>query len=58
MDLADEKSIFSVLPQFLGRVRDGTHPFPDAEKVRRYKRAHQVFDLARRLNELTNTGGT
>jgi len=58
VDLADEKSIFSVLPQFLGRVRDGTHPFPDAEKVRRYKRAQQALDLARRLNELTSTGGT
>jgi hypothetical protein len=57
VDLADEKSIFPVLPKFLSRVRDGTHPLPDAEKVRRYKRAEQVLDLARRLNELTSTGG-
>ena len=52
VDLADEEMIVSVLPGFIGQMRNGTHPLPDPDKVRHYSRSRQALELARRLNEL------
>jgi hypothetical protein len=57
--LADEELIVSVLPGFIGQMRNGTHPLPDPDKVRHYSRSRQALELARRLNELAGaTEGT
>jgi glycosyltransferase involved in cell wall biosynthesis len=52
VDLADEKSIVSVLPQFVRRVRDGSHPLPDTDRLQLYRRSRQAQDLAQLLIEV------
>jgi hypothetical protein len=55
-DLADEESIVLALNGFLASVRNGTHPLPDREKVRKFTRRNQTAELARHLNELMYSG--
>jgi glycosyltransferase involved in cell wall biosynthesis len=52
VDLADEEMIVSVLPRFIGEIRNGRHSLPDTEKVRSYARRQQARELAHRLNEV------
>jgi glycosyltransferase involved in cell wall biosynthesis len=55
-DLADEESIVLAINGFLASLRNGTHPLPDREKVRRFTRKNQTAELARHLNELMYSG--
>ena len=52
VDLADEEMIVSALPRIIAKIRNGTHPLPDPDKVRYYARSQQALDLAHRFNEV------
>lgn len=57
VDLADEKSIISVLPEFIKQVRNESHPLPDLKNSRCYTRSRQTYKLARCLDELVSNKG-
>jgi glycosyltransferase involved in cell wall biosynthesis len=52
IDLADEESLYRLIPGFLSSVRSGRHPLPDRRKVNCYSREYQTSQVARCLAEL------
>jgi glycosyltransferase involved in cell wall biosynthesis len=52
VELADENAIYEALPGFLNRVRSGTHPLPEAQRVRNYSRRSQAAALAQCMNQV------
>jgi glycosyltransferase involved in cell wall biosynthesis len=50
VNLADEAAISAILPEFVDRVRNGTHPLPCRKRVQRYNRKNQTAELAKCLN--------
>lgn len=52
VNLANEEAIYQGLPVFLAALRSGTHPCPDARKIRRYARRSQVEELATHLSSV------
>ena len=50
--LDDEDRIAAALPEFLRRVRNGTHPLPDITQVTSYARHLQAGELARTLSQV------
>ena len=46
VDLADEDAIYEALPQFLQKVRTGTHPRSCPEQVSLFSRRSQAQQLA------------
>lgn len=53
--LDDEDALSTALPDFLRRVRDGSHPRPAADRIARYARHRQALELARHLDALAQT---
>jgi hypothetical protein len=54
VDLKDEDAIVAVLPAFLNRIRDGSHPLPDRQKVLSYTRRSGTAELARCLDTVVS----
>jgi glycosyltransferase involved in cell wall biosynthesis len=52
LDLADEDAICAGLPLFLESLRNGSHPLPNAEKIKRYDRRAQARQLAICLSDV------
>jgi glycosyltransferase involved in cell wall biosynthesis len=52
VDLADENAIAEALPEFLGTLRNGSHPLPEMAVIRSHARDQQTRDLARVLLEV------
>jgi glycosyltransferase involved in cell wall biosynthesis len=57
VDLADEKAIGSIIPDFIAGVRNGVHPLPRADRVQHYSRKHETTTLVHCLNELIGFQG-
>lgn len=55
VDLADEDALYHTLPDFLQRVRGGTHALPLAAKTKLLSRRNQSERLAACLRELTGS---
>jgi len=51
-DLANEEALYAVLPEFLQRVRQGTHPVPSALKCVKFSRRHQAERLAQYMSDV------
>ncbi len=52
VDIGDENALYGTIPEFLSRVRDGTHALPAPDRARRYARQNQALELARHLDML------
>jgi glycosyltransferase involved in cell wall biosynthesis len=50
-DIANEQHIYEKLPIFLQRLRDRSHPLPDAHRIQRYARRNQAGQLSKCLSE-------
>lgn len=55
MDLMDEDALHAQIPPFLDAVREGRHPLPAIETVRRYGRESQARELAACLAEVSRS---
>lgn len=51
-DIGDEDALYRTIPGFVRRVREGSHPLPTPDRVRRYARHSQALELARHLEAL------
>ena len=56
VDLANEDAIHDILPEFIHRVRGGTHPMAETQKVRDYSRRSQAASLAHCIDDLFAVG--
>lgn len=54
-NLSEEQDIYVALPNFLAAVRQGLHPLPDPNKIRRYARRAQAGDLATCLSSVAES---
>jgi glycosyltransferase involved in cell wall biosynthesis len=55
VNLSEEQDIYLALPDFLAAVRQGLHPLPDRNKIRRYARRTQAGELATCLSNIVGS---
>lgn len=56
VDITNEQHIYGELPAFLQRIRERSHPFPDAQRIQRYARRNQAGQLSKCLSETVHLG--
>ncbi len=44
VDIGDESALYGTIPEFLSRVRDGTHALPVPDRARRHARQNQALE--------------